>query len=124
MNAKVLMAIRILLGLFMLIFGLNKFLSFLPVFEIPGDGGTLMGIYFKSGFLNIIGVIEVLGGLCLILNKYVPLAVTFIIAVMFNATVFHALHDMANIGPALVGLLLGLAIVFGNKDRFVSLLSP
>ena len=124
MNPKVLMALRILLGLFMLIFGVNKFANFLPAFEIPGDGGTLIGIYATSGFLSLIGVIEILGGICLLINKYVPLAVTFIIAVMFNAAVFHALHDLPNVGPALLGLFLGLGIVYGYRDRFTSLLSP
>ena len=118
------MAIRVILGLFMLIFGVNKFANFLPAFEIPGDGGTLMGIYVTSGFMSLIAVIEILGGICLLINKYVPLAVTFIIAVMFNASVFHALHDLPNIGPAVVCLLLGLVIVYGYRDRFVSLLSP
>lgn len=117
------MGIRILFGLFCLIFGVNKFAPFLPMPEIPGDGGTLMGIYATSGFLKIIGALEIIGGLLLIVGKYVPLALTFMIAIMFNAAIFHGLHDAANIGGAIVGLLLGLALVYAHKDRFSSLLS-
>ena len=123
MNPKVTMGLRILFGLFCLVFGLNKFLGFMPFPEIPGDGGTLMGIYATSGFLKIIGVLEILGGLALLLNKFVPLALTFLVAIMFNAFLFHALHDMANIGGAVVGLLLGLILVYANKGRFSELLS-
>lgn len=123
MNAKVKMGIRILFGLFCLIFGLNKFLGFMPFPTIPGDGGTLMGIYATSGFLKIIGVLEILGGLALLLNKYVPLALTILVAIMFNAAIFHALHDINNIPGAILGLILGLVLIYANKDRFSDLLS-
>jgi len=123
MNPKITMGVRILFGLFCLIFGINKFANFMPFPPIPGDGGTLMGIYATSGFMKIIGVIEIIGGLLLIAGKYVPLALTLLIAIMFNAAIFHALHDPANIVGALVGLVLGLVLVFAYKDRFSSLLS-
>ena len=90
---------------------------------IPGDGGVLMGIYVSSGFLKIIGVIEIIGGLLLLMGKFVRLALTFLLAIMFNAVIFHVLHDMANIPGALVGLILGLVLVVAYKDRFSSLLS-
>ena len=123
MSDKLTMAVRLLLGLMMLIFGINKFLNFLPMPEIPGDGGTLMGIYFTSGFMSIIGILEIVFGLALLLNKYVPLALTFIVAILFNAFIFHALHDMAGIGGAAVGLAMSLYLVYAYKVRFLSLLS-
>ncbi|MEM9545490.1 MAG: DoxX family protein [Bacteroidota bacterium] len=123
MNEKVVMGIRILFGVFCLIFGLNKFLGFIPFPPIDGDGGTLMSIYFTSGFLKIIGVLEIVFGLALIINKYVPLSLTILIAIMFNAFIFHALHDMAGIGGAVLGMILGLLLVYANKDRFKDLLS-
>ena len=123
MNPKVTMGLRILFGAFCLLFGLNKFLGFIAFPPIEGDGGTLMGIYFTSGFLKLIGVLEILGGLALIAGKYVPLALTFMIAIMFNAAIFHALHDMPGIGGAAVGLILGLVLAYAYKDRFSSLLS-
>ncbi len=121
MNPKVSMGIRLLFGVFGLVFGLNKFLGFMPFPEILGDGGTLMGIYFTSGFLKMIGVLEILGGIALLLNKYVPLALTILIAIMFNAAVFHLLHDPGNIAAAALGLILGLVLVYANKDRFSEL---
>lgn len=123
MNPKIVMGLRILLGLFMLVFGINKFVGFMSFPEIPGDGGTLMTIYATSGFIKIIGVLEILFGIALLLGKYVPLALTFLTAIMFNAAVFHALHDLPNIGGAMVGLILCLALIFMYRDRFTSLLS-
>ena len=123
MNTKVVMGVRILFGLFCLIFGLNKFIGFMPFPPIPGDGGTLMAIYASSGFMKIIGVLEILGGLALVIGKYVPMALVFLVAIMFNAFLFHALHDPANIAGAVLGMILALILVYAYKARFASLFS-
>jgi len=123
MNAKVVMGIRILFGVFCLVFGLNKFLGFMPFPPIPGDGGTLMTIYATSGFMKIIGVLEIIFGLALILGKFVPMALTVLGAIMFNAFLFHALHDIGNIAGAVLGCILSLVLVYAYKDRFSSIFS-
>ena len=123
MNPKVTMGIRIVFAVFCLIFGINKFANFLPFPEIPGDGGTLIGIYASSGFLKIIGILEILGGLALLSGRFVSLALTILVAIMFNAALFHGLHDPAGIGGAVVGLLLGLILVYFYRDKFGGLLS-
>jgi len=82
-----------------------------------------MGIYGSSGFMSIIGILEILGGLALLLNKFTPLALTILVAIMVNAVIFHILHDPAGLGGAAVGLILGLVNIFGIKERFSSLLS-
>lgn len=124
MSPRVTMILRILLGIFILVFGVNKFANFLEFPSIPGDGGDLMRIYFTSGFLKIIGVLEILAGIALLANKYVPLALTFSVAIMLNAAIFHGLHDLPNIGGAMVGLILSLVVLFGGyRERFSSLLS-
>lgn len=121
MNPKVTMVIRILLGLYMITFGLNKFMGFIPFPPIEGDGGILMGIYASSGFFKLIGVLELLGGLALLLGKFIPLALTFIIAILFNGAIFHALHAPDGIMGALLGIILGLVLVFAYKDRFAEM---
>lgn len=123
MNAKVVMGVRILFGVFCLVFGLNKFLNFLPPFEIPGDGGVLMGIYMKSGFMYIIGALEAICGLLLLLGKYVPLALSILGAIMLNALLFHILHDPANIGGAVGAVIMNVFLAFAYKERFSSIFS-
>ena len=124
MTNKATTGLRILFGLFCILFGVNKFAGFMPMPPIPGDGGTLIGIYVTSGFLLFIGVLEILGGLALVLNKFVPLALTILVAIMLNAFIFHLLHDIAGIGGAVVGLGLSLTLVFLNRDKFSELLKP
>lgn len=62
---------------------------------------------------------EILGGLALLVDKFVPLALTISVGIMFNAAAFHGLHDPGGIAGALVGLVL----VYAYEDRFSSLLS-
>ena len=114
---------RIFLGLFMILLGLNKFFGFIELPAPPGDGSELMRIYVTSGFLKLIGAIEFAGGVALVANRFVPLALTFITAIMFNAVAFHALHDVTGIGPAAVSLLLSLGLVAAHRDRFEGVLS-
>jgi putative oxidoreductase len=126
MSKKINTGIRILVGLLMIVFGLNKFLNFMPQPE-PGAMGaemvTLATILSASPFMSIIGIIEILGGIALLIGKYVPLALTFLVAVLLNATLFHLFYDTKNVGGALVFLILCLYLVYTQKDKFFGLLS-
>jgi uncharacterized membrane protein YphA (DoxX/SURF4 family) len=124
MNQKVSMVFRILLGALLLIFGINKFAEFMPPFEVSEQLGNVLGALMSSKFMTIIGILEILCGILLIVGKYIPLALTFTVAILLNASLFHILMDTpANGGGAIIGLVLALVLVYANKDRFKSLLS-
>lgn len=123
MNSKVTLVVRILLALFILLFGVNKFANFMPFPPVPGDGGILMGIYATSGFFGIIGALEIAAGLALLAGKFIPIALTIIIAIMVNAVIFHLLHEPATVMGSIIGLVLSLVLVFGYKDKFGTFLN-
>ena len=82
--------IRILFGLMMLVFGLNKFLQFLPFPPMPKAAGEFMGALVKSGYiLTIVGIIEVVAGVLLLINKYQALILIVLFPVILNAFLFH-----------------------------------
>ena len=118
MNSKVTLVIRVLLALFVLLFGINKFAHFMPFPPVPGDGGVLLGIYVTSGFIKIIGAIEIVAGLALLGGKFIPVSLTLIIGVMLNAVLFHLLHEPATSAGAFIGLVLSIVLVYGYKDKF------
>ncbi len=118
MNSKVTLVIRILLAAFMLLFGINKFAQFMPFPPVPGDGGTLMDIYISSGFMGVVGALEIVAGLALLAGKFIPISLTVIIAIMVNATLFHVFHDPATVMGSVIGLVLGVVLVFAYKDKF------
>ncbi len=124
MNSKMTTILRLLLGVLMLLFGLDKFFHFLSVPPIPGDGGLLMEIFAKSGFLHVIGVLETLAGIALLSNRFVPMALILTIAILFNATLIHLKYDPENVVGALPGMVIGIILVYSNKERFGSIWSP
>ncbi len=122
MSSRIIKAVQIILGLFMIVIGFNKFLVFTEIPSPPGDGGTLMQIYISSGFLQLVGALEIVGGLGLLINRVVPIALILITAIMFNATVFHLLHDFSGVGPAACCLGLSLLLIFSNRNRLLNFL--
>jgi uncharacterized membrane protein YphA (DoxX/SURF4 family) len=123
MNAKISLVIRFIVGAAMVAFGFNKIIPFMPEPEMAGDAATLMGIYGQSGFMSIIGILELVCGILLLVNKFVPLSLVILVAIMFNATLYHALHDPVNIAGALVFMVLCIVLVYVNRDRFKTMLS-
>ena len=124
MNSKVFMVLRILLGLFVLVFGLNKFLNFIPMEAPTGDAGAFFGALMSSKTLTLVAIVEVVAGIALIFNKYGALMALILMSVSVNAVLFHATLDPENIMGALVLTILNVAVLFGYKDKYAPLLQP
>ena len=83
---------RFLLGLLFVVFGLNGILQFIPMRSAnrccrPIRGGAL----FLSHFLFVIMLVQILGGILLIANRFVPLGLTLLGPIIANIFFFHAL---------------------------------
>ena len=118
------MILRILLGLFVLVFGINKFFNFLP--PPPGMSevaSTYFGALMSSKTMILVAVVEILAGLALLLNKYGALLTLILMSVSVNAVLFHATLDIGNIAPALVLLILNIAVLFGYKTKYKVILA-
>ena len=69
---------RILLGLIFTVFGLNGFLHFIPL-PFPADvAGQFMGALFVSHYYVAVFAVQVAGGILLLSNRFVPLALTLL----------------------------------------------
>ena len=124
MNSKVFMVVRLLLGLMLLIFGLNKFFNFLPAPEgMSADAGAYFGALTSAKVITLVAVVEVLAGLALILNKFGALMALVLMSVSVNAVLFHATLDPGNIVPAIALLVLNIVVLYGYKDKYKELLS-
>lgn len=107
---------RILLGLIFLVFGLNGFYTFIPVPEFH----PFMEILVSSGYIYLIKSIEVIAGLLLLSNRYVPLALAILIPDVVNIAAYHIFLDHRNwfIVPFL--LILTIILVFSYRQYFKS----
>ncbi|WP_111685523.1 DoxX family membrane protein [Winogradskyella tangerina] len=126
MNSKVSMILRILLGIFVLVFGANKLYpgGFLPAPEGMSEAaGNYFGALVSSKTIILVGVVEVVAGLALIFNKYGALLAFILMSISVNAVLYHAVLDPGNIAPAIVLLLLNIVVMYGYKDKYKDLLS-
>tara|TARA_B110000503_G_C7101605_1_gene394034 strand:+ start:666 stop:1040 length:375 start_codon:yes stop_codon:yes gene_type:complete len=122
MNATVTKIARCLLGVIMLAFGANKFLSFMPMPPLPEDAGAFMGALGGSGYIfPILGIVYIIAGILLFLNKAVPFALAMIVPVSINIVAFHLAYNPAGIAAAALVAVLNILLIYANWDRFKSL---
>jgi len=122
MNSKIFLAVRILLGLFVLVFGLNKFLNFLPPPELPEAAGAYFGALVSSKTIVLVALVEVAAGISLLLNKWGALMSVILMSVSVCAVLFHATLAPSGIGPALLLLALNVLALVGYKGRYTDIL--
>ena len=103
---------RFLLGLIFLVFGLNGFLHFIPMPPPTGVAAQFVGAMFVTKYLLFVFAIQLIGGVLLLINRYVPLALTLLGPIVVNILVFHALMEPSGLGLALfVAMLWGVVFV-------------
>src|SRR5881409_4316626 len=91
---------RVLLGLAFVVFGLNFFLNFIPAPPPPpGLAGDYFKVFAASGYMYVVGAMQLLCGFLLLLGRFVPFALTILAAMIFNILVFHILMDPKGLFP-------------------------
>lgn len=115
--------IRILFGLMLVIFGLNKFLQFMLMPPMPEAAGEFMGALVKSGYLMIVvAIVEIITGVLLLANKYQSLALIVVFPVILNAFLFHLFLDLPGIGGAAMAIAMNIFLLYTNKESYSNLL--
>src|SRR4029077_12353481 len=70
---------RILLGLIFVVFGLNGFLNFLSMGPMPtGLAGQFIGALSLSHHYWVVAALQIMGGMLLLVNRFVPLALVLL----------------------------------------------
>ena len=83
---------RVLMGLSFLVFGLNGFLHFIPQPKQPMPEGAMAfgGALMNSGYMfPMVTGTQLLVGVLLLLNRFVPLALALMAPVVVNIVAFH-----------------------------------
>jgi uncharacterized membrane protein YphA (DoxX/SURF4 family) len=116
---------RILLGLAFVVFGANAFLLFLPMPPPPpGLAGDFFRVFVESHYMHVVAAMQVLGGLLLLIDRFVPLGLTILGAIIFNILTFHVLMSPAEIMLAAIVAVLELFLVWQYRDRFAGIFKP
>ncbi len=119
----VVLVCRILLGLLFFVLGLNNILHFIHMPPPEGDALTWMGIMVAHHWLNFVGVLMAIAGLLLLVNRFVPLALTLLAPIIVNILLYHSLLWPHGVGPAIIALILELALIAAYFRNFIPLLA-
>lgn len=112
---------RYLAGVIFLVMGLNGFLNFIPLPPPGGIAAQFMGALYVSHYLWVIFAFQVIAGVLLLVNRYVPLAVAILAPVVVNILTFHALMAPSGLPMALFVALLWIVIFIEVRPAFSGL---
>src|SRR5579859_7662449 len=109
---------RILMGLVFTLFGLNGFLNFLPQPPLPsGPAGQFITALFASHYLYLIAAVQVVSGVLLLINRYVPLAIVLLGPMMVNILAFHLLMNKTGLSVAAVVAILWIVLAVYHRQH-------
>src|ERR1700757_5087091 len=112
---------RFLLGLIFLVFGLNGFFHFIPMPPPTGVAGQFLGALSVSNYLVPIFLLQIISGLLLLVNRYVPLALTLLAPIIVNILLIHILMLPSGLPLALVVTVLWFLVFLSVRSAFAGL---
>jgi uncharacterized membrane protein YphA (DoxX/SURF4 family) len=113
---------RFLLGLVFFVFGLNGFLHFIPMGPMPsGVAGQFIGALIQSHYVLVVSALQVAGGVLLLVNRYVPLALVLLGPVIANIFFFHLFMDRTSLPMAIVVVILWGILALRHRQYFSSI---
>ncbi|HTQ31197.1 MAG TPA: DoxX family membrane protein [Opitutaceae bacterium] len=119
--------VRILLGLSLVVFGLNMFLNFMPPPSKPLAEGAaaFAGALMKSGYMmQLIGATQLVVGVLLLLNRFVPLALVLFAPFMVNSLAFHICLEHSGLPMAAVFAALEAYLAWVYRRAYAALFMP
>ena len=111
-----------LLGILMIIFGLNKFFGFIPV-EPPADptAQQFMGAMFSTYLYVVVAMAEIVGGIFLLVRGLRFVGWLLLLPIVFNIVAFHVAHDFIGNGIWLLPTAIFAVLGYFYQDRIISL---
>jgi putative oxidoreductase len=113
MNSNFAKILRVILGLGLVIFGLNKFFGFMPTPLLPEDATSFMSSLQATGYvLPAVGFLEIVIGLMLLVNKAVAFALLLLAPISVNILLFHLFLDLPGIAGAIVIAVINVILIY------------
>jgi putative oxidoreductase len=114
--------IRILVGFAFVVFGANVFFNFMPAPPMPDTAGTRwVTAMVETRYFFVVGAAQVLGGLPLLINRYVPLGLAILGPVIVNILSYHLFMHREGISGAFIAAGLWLFLFYAYREYFSSL---
>ena len=123
MKKKILFVVSLLFGLLFINSGLNKFFNYMPMpKDMPESMTKVMGAFMEIGWLMpLIAVVEIVGGILFITNKYRALGAIIILPVMVGILLFHIVTAPDTLPMAIILMVINLWAIFENREKYLPL---
>jgi putative oxidoreductase len=113
--------VRVLLGLIFFIFGLNGFVGFLPMPPLAGTAGAFIGALFSSHYLYLVSGVQLIAGVLLLINRFVPLALAMLAPVLANILAYHVTMEPVGWQLAVFTTILWAILAWRYRAHFTAL---
>jgi putative oxidoreductase len=122
----VIIIVRVLLGLMFAVFGSNAFLHFMgPMPQLQGDAGAFMGALIHSGYIYPIAVLQIAGGLCLLIgSRFTAPGLLLLGPVIVNILLYHIFLDHSGLPMAIVVSILAFFLLWVYRYKFPAIFQP
>ncbi len=111
-----------LLALVFIVFGANFFINFMPMPPMAGDPLTFMNLFGPTGYMRIIKILEIVGGLLLLSNRTRPMGLCIITPIAINILLFEFLIAKQP-GIGIIITLLCIAAIYMDRKRFAGIIA-
>jgi|TARA_B110000881_G_scaffold193011_1_gene186037 putative oxidoreductase len=122
MNSTFTTILRMLLGVSLLIFGMNKFIAFIPIFDMAPAAANFMESLNSTGYvLYVVASLELLIGVLLLFKKWVPFALVLLAPIVVNILLFHLFLDVSGMFVAVLMLAITGVLIYKYWKSYSSL---
>ena len=122
MNSQFTKIVRILLGVILIVFGLNKFYPFIPLPQPPEAAANFLNSLADTGYiLTVVAIFEVFIGFMLLIKKWVPFVILLLAPISLNILLFHMFLDIPAIATAIVVVALNVTLIYKYRQNYSAL---
>ncbi|MEO6991549.1 MAG: hypothetical protein ABI346_02230 [Candidatus Baltobacteraceae bacterium] len=117
-------AARLFLGLAFTAAGLAGliFVFLTPPPAPPGLAGTFQQVFFQSHWAVLVNGVEFVAGAAVLFNRYLPLGLVLLAAVLTNILTFHLTMNLSGIIPGAILSVLWFVVALPLRAHFAPLL--
>jgi uncharacterized membrane protein YphA (DoxX/SURF4 family) len=109
---------RILLGLVFFAAGLFGILKLGKMSGMPDDAMTFMALMVTHNYATFVAVLMLIGGLLLLVGRFVPLGLVFLGPILVNILFFHIMFHVPGIITGVVCAVLEVFLIWAYRSSF------
>lgn len=121
MKTKILFVVSLLFGLMFINAGLDKFFHYMPIpKDLPAGMIKLMGSIMEIGWLiPLVAIVEIVGGILFITNKYRALGAIIILPIMIGILMINITVAPSGLPIAIALLAINLWAILDNREKYL-----